>query len=65
MLTHEQYLKAKVAMFQYRLDHNIDDKDHAMKVAPQRPAISQKISITPRKPVASVGVEEKQLAASN
>ena len=58
MLTEEQYLQAKVAIFQYRMDHNIDANDNAAKVIPQRAAISQKISLGARKPVASVAAEE-------
>ncbi len=66
MLTEDQYYQAQVAMFQYRLDHNVDANDKTMKVVPQRAAISQKIVMGARKPVASVpGEEEKQLAASN
>jgi hypothetical protein len=66
-LSEEQYLHAQVAIFQYRLDHNIDANDRAAKVIPQRPAISQKISLRARKPVASVTVEEEsqRIAASN
>lgn len=64
-LTHEQYLQAEVAIFQYRLDHNIDANDRAAKVVPQRPAISQKIALGAKKPVRSVGEERQQLAISN
>ncbi len=67
MLTEEQFLQAKVAIFQYRLDHNIDAKDVSNKVIPQRAAISQKIFMGARKPVASVKLDEEQqqLAISN
>ena len=65
MLTEEQYRHAQVAIFQYRMDHNIDANDRAAKVVPQRAAISQKIALHQRKPMASVTIEEgwKQLAA--
>jgi hypothetical protein len=67
MLTEEQYLQAKVTIFQYRMDHNIDAKDKAAKEIPQRAAISQKISLGARKPVASVTIQEawQQLEAGN
>jgi hypothetical protein len=67
MLTEEQYHEAQVAIFQYRMDHNIDSRDVAKKVVPQRAAISQKIVLRERKPVASVTVEDepRQLVIGN
>ena len=65
-LTEEQYLQAKVAIFQYRMDHNIDANDVRNKVIPQRAAISQKIFLSARRPPQSVRTEEEQqLATSN
>ncbi len=65
-LTEEQYLQAKCAIFQYRMNHNLDADDERAKVIPQRPAISQNILMPVRKPVVSVrDEEEKQLAISN
>ena len=62
-LTEEQYLQAKCAIFQYRMDHNIDANDVRNKVIPQRPAISQSILMGARKPVASVRVEQEECAS--
>ncbi len=63
MLTEEQYLQAKCAIFQYRLDHDIDANDVRNKVVPQRAAISQTIVMGARKPVASVRAEERESRA--
>jgi hypothetical protein len=64
-LTEEQYLQAKCAIFEYRMDHNIDANDVRNKVIPQRAAISQNILLPVRKPVASVREEEDGIAVSN
>jgi hypothetical protein len=63
MLTEEQYLQAKVAIFQYRMDHNIGANDVRNKVTPQRAAISQKIFVGARRPVQSVRMEEEESTA--
>ena len=52
-LTEEQYLQAKCAIFQYRLDHDIDANDVRNKVVPQRAAISQNILMGARRPAQS------------
>ncbi len=72
MLSEEQYLQARAAIFQYRLDHDIDANDVHNKAIPQRAAISQKIFLGARKPPASIGVSEEtavggiqQVASSN
>lgn len=62
-LSEEQYLQAKCAIFQYRLDHNLDAKGERAKVVPQRPAISQNILMGARKPVASVREMQTELAS--
>jgi hypothetical protein len=62
-LTEEQYLQAKCAIFQYRMDHDIDAHDVRNKVAPQRAAISQNILMGARKPVQSVRDAERESVA--
>ena len=56
MLTEEQYLQAQAAIFQYKLDNNLDENDVRNKVVPQRAAISQKISLGTRRPPASEAI---------
>ncbi len=60
MLSEEQYLQARAAIFQYRLDHDIDANDVQNKVIPQRAAISQKIFLGTRRPPQSVRMEEER-----
>jgi len=67
-LSETQYLQAKSSIEEYEERHNIDAAHpKGRKPVPQRAAISQKILLSPRKPVASVTIEEawQQLEASN
>ena len=66
-LSETQYLQAKQSIEEYEKMHNIDaEHPRGRKSVPQRPAISQKIFMGARKPVAGVSVEEpQQLASSN
>jgi len=68
MLSPVQYEQAKIAIFGYEVMNGID-REHrdGRKPVAQRAAISQKILLGARKPVASVKVEEEQqqLATSN
>ncbi len=59
-----QYEQAKVSIFGYEMDHNISrENPHGRKPTPQRAAISQKLFVGARKPVASVRVEEEEWAS--
>ncbi len=62
-LTEEQYLQAQCAIFEYRMDHDIDANDVRNKVVPQRSAISQNILMPVRKPVASVRQQQQEFAS--
>ena len=58
-LSETQYLQAKQSIEGYEEQHNIDaEHPRGRKAVPQRPAISQKIFMGARKPVASVRVEQ-------
>ena len=60
-LSETQYLQAKGSIEEYEEQHNIDaEHPKGRKPAPQRAAISQKIAVGARKPVATVTVEEEQ-----
>ena len=60
-LTETQYLQAKSSIEEYEGQHNIDaEHPKGRKPVAQRAAISQKIVMSARKPVASVRVEEEQ-----
>jgi len=67
MLSKAQYEQAKVSIFGYEMLNGIDRKHReGRKPVAQRAAISQKIVLGARKPVASVRMEgEKQLADGN
>ena len=60
MLSKVQYEQAKVSIFGYEMMNGID-REHRQgrKPVAQRPAISQKIFMGARKPVASLTVEEE------
>jgi hypothetical protein len=61
MLSKVQYEQAKVAIFGYNMMHGIDrENPNGRKPVAQRPAISQKIFVSARKPVASATAEEEQ-----
>jgi hypothetical protein len=58
-LTEMQYLQAKNSIEEYEEQHNIDaEHPKGRKPTAQRAAISQKIFMGARKPVASVGIEQ-------
>ena len=65
ILSPTQYLQAKNSIEQYEEQHNIDaEHPNGRKPAPQRAAISQKISLAARKPVASVSSEQGEVASA-
>ncbi len=60
LLTAEQYVKAKTAVFGYQMLHGIDpEHPNGRKPVPQRAAMSQKIFMGMRKPPMRVAVAEE------